>query len=379
MDRAPGCPPPETLADYHHCPPEGSAREALEVHAAACPRCRQLLVLLASAEEAEPYQPSAETLSRWTGLAAPSGAWGWRAAAAALLLAAAGLGWLLNPSSAPPSASTPPQVRGGLPDAEGDRAGILGSATLLTLKAGSRMSPLPGGSVPGVRLDAGALWVEAPGEEVLLAAGEARIALRQGVVLLECRAARASAWLPSAHADQDPGWRLCVVEGEATLRLKDGERRVPAGRQVRGGEGDPAEGPCPPLVWKGEAAWQEVGEAPVSVQAGFLALGEVPAGDYVWEALLRREAVTGVSVRLRLDGKGVSIPLGGALLQGGPGLLRVRAAFRDGHLRLQAGSQEVFSGSAGEALRRFPPAPAACGVQSWGGLLEVRQARWRTP
>jgi hypothetical protein len=225
-------------------------------------------------------------------------------------------------------------------------------------------------------LERGSARLENPGEPIVLLVGDASLRLERGVVVAEREAppSPAVSWISAAHAETPLPWRVVVLEGSALLTLGEGNHALRAGQEF-----SPVSGlrPATPLSWSGEEGWREVPGLPVRISEGVRPLGEVPEGDYAWEALFRREAGTGMSVLLRLEDRGVSFPLGGALLRAGDSLVRVRVTVRRGWVRIEAGGERVFSARIAEALRRLPPAAPACGLQCWGGAADIHRARWR--
>lgn len=309
------CPGPEEMSAYA----EGRLGDpaALEGHLVSCPSCRRSAIALSRIQPSRAARP-------W-----------WPTAAAALLLMTLSLIWVRRertPALPSPSA----------PFASGDSTFLLGHATSVTLRAGSRWDPLLG-------LLEGAAFVEDPGEPCRIRVPGGVVVTSKGSFLIEILPAKAVFWMKDACAAEASPVRIWVRDGSAELRLDSGETThlLPS--------------PAPP-GWKGEAGWRK--EAPASEP-------------YVWETLLgRRDPTASVSVRFPAAGKLWEMPLGAPLLEA-KDLLRVRVEVLDGWVRIRAGSYDVLEARVEGLPERMRPVEGKPGLRVWGGKAEVLETRCR--
>lgn len=358
------CPDPLTLAELASGPPS-SRRESLLRHAEGCGACRGALSDLAAIRGLEqPLEPP--VLDRAVQpLRSPPRRWVPWAAAAALLLGVFLVRERVGQPPAPAS-SSPVAVRP-LPKAWEAGPSFLGRASSLALREGSRARIAPG----ELLLLEGAAWVEDPGEPLILRAGEVPVQVEAGVFLLELRP-KAFAWLQEAAAS----------EGEAFLFVVSGSARV-EGRMVEAGMRIPLEplgGPVrfTDLPWRGDAGWQRLPGLPLLVTGGEQVLGpEPPPEAYAWELVFRRgEPTAAAGIRFAAGEKGWRLPLGEVL--GGSGdWVRVRVEVQGGWARLLAGSRELLRQPVAALGAGLEPVPPGLGLRSWGGVLEVKEARWK--
>ncbi len=360
------CPGDEILAalpEGHLPAPE---REAVERHAAACARCRELLLLSSVGREVTleiPRRP----------------AWRWRAAAAALLLAG---GWALLHPPAPlePGAASPPG--GDFP------AGLLGGPNAvaylhpgidLLLEGGGRVQCDPGAR--RLRAEAGRFWLGTGGGEGLTLdiAGTSLVLKDATVAVTLPHRPPTQAWqilLREAAADPDKAPCVDVLEGAVLLEGK----AVPAGtrlQQEAGGKG-----------WRGQPASQDelaaLREARLTL---LLALPGSPVSlggrrvprTYRWvTTLLSRNASTEVGLTLGVpDAAGASwYRWVAGLAKGSPGRQEVLEATWDGkRLTGRLNGVTLFSaerGALGQLLR--PVEGGAWTLSVWGGSAVVERS-----
>lgn len=390
------CPDPLVLAEA--ADPAHLGRDQIHAHAASCARCRGILAELAAEDVAVGPRGRTALLGGIHG--ARGRTWIPFAAAAALLVTAGGLwshfhfhsrdqrpGATATPSPSAPVPPAPFLASEGMLEAapEGDSL-ILGQAGSLTLKGGSRLLIRRQGPAPELTLLEGALWLENPGEPLILRAGEAMVQVEDAVLLLERfpRARKTGAlWLSEALASEvEAGARLCVISGTVLLRVEgQEERRLEAGQEALLQAGGKLRvSPLGPLSlsWRGDQGWARPAGLPLRLEAGEHALAHPAREDaWAWEALLRRaDPRAAASLCFVADGKGWQVPLG--VPWGEPGkLLRVRMELRDGWVRLVAGPYEILRKPLAALPEMGEPGPAIWGLKVWGGSLEVVDSRWR--
>jgi len=287
-----------------------------------------------------------------------------------------------DPSSAPfPLLPSSP-----LFSAEGsDREVLLGTSALLRLKQDSRARLLEDGTL---QLEAGALLAEEPSQRVFQV-GPARIFLEGGILLLECEETpRAMAGNPfllqAAWADAEPRWRVLLREGKARVTLDGKEHALVPGQEIRGG--DFGAGGVPVAAWgETDDTWRVMEGLPTERRDGIQQIAPPEVRErYLCEAVFRRGASTGVSLRLSLPGGGIEVPLGHALVRAGGAWVRVRALVSgsgkgDILVSLFVGQEEILRATQEEALKRYgiPAEASSCALVCWGGRLETSLCRWK--
>lgn len=330
------CPSDEALAALPEGRLEAGEREAVERHAAGCPRCRRLLLLAGTARE--PGRTSA---------------WIWKAAAAVLLLAG-GWAWLgrRDPSSVPTPAPS---------------ASWMSQGVDLVLEKGARISGDPAGR--RLRVETGRLWMSAGGEEpVTLEAGGIRLTLKAGQVAVQAPEAPRDLLMREAGAAEGVpvAW---VLEGTAWL---DG-RSLPAGssvlenREIRTFPESEAQ------------ALRKARMAALLALPGTAVGSEVPSA-YRWVNVLKaRRESTEVGLVLGIPG-----PSGPSwyrwvvgLARGGSGSEEVLEAAWDGNrLTGRLNGVTVFSAGRRELDRMLLPVePGGWQVSVWGGAASVESSR----
>lgn len=306
------CPLPETLGAYIERRLPAPETEEAEAHLAACPACRDAVLLLSRLR------------------ASPAARFGWPAAAAALLLLALSVAWTRRDRPAPPASAPVPS---------GDTTLLVGRATSVTLRAGSRWE--------GLRLLEGAAWIEDPGEPLSILVPGGAVQLTRASLRIEVLPAKAAVWIRDAWA-ADASVRIWVRDGSAELKRPDGsiEKLLPS----------PAPG-----GWTGETGWRR---------------GPPAAEPYVWEALLRRkDPSASVSLRFPAGGRLWEVPLGAPLLEA-KDLLRVRAEAGSGRIRVRAGAYTLLDAPVASLEDRMRPVDGMPGLRTLGGI-EVLEERAR--
>lgn len=310
---------------------------ALEAHLASCPSCRALR------EESRAVSgrlaAGAKALETSWPLRTKRSLLPWAAAAAALV--AAGLLWPRKPQAPLPVPSVAAPLR----------EVTAGRSVLVTLAEGA--SARVSGST--VRLEKGLIRIESPGEKVTLEAGALKVELAEGELLAERAPVRTSLILRDAWAGDD-AVRLTLVRGIARV----GDRILKAGESL--GE---------PLAWR-ETGW-------TSLDASPRILLTAPPAHYVLEALVRkRQESAEVEAVIVASGKGWSVPLGANLMSAGEGWWRLRISVDAASARVLLGDREVAAYAPSELPRKLMPAAAqGVGLKAWGGVVEVKDARWR--
>ncbi len=369
----------EELASLRDGRLPASLRASVEAHLASCASCRDLARGVTSESPSLAAWWRSPLRARLEALAVPprrlaGPRWSWAVAAVLLMAVALGAWRLQGKGKVPPPSPAPAGEARVCQAVDADTSFPVGQAGLLTLKAGSAAS-LEGSTT--IRLTRGTAYLEGLEEPLELAVGEARLFLVDGTVVAELEAGapvRAGlSWPATAWAGTEPDWRIVVTWGEARIQVDARTHLLRAGQQLRR---DSEVEPLGPLAWKGEAGCHEVPGLPVTFGEGMRVLGEVPAEGYVWEAVICRAAATGVSLCCPVGTRGVDLPLGEAPVPVGERHVRVRATYRQERLQVEVAGKTVFSGSAEEAVRRFPSARPECGLRCRGGALEVSLARW---
>ena len=78
-----------------------------------------------------------------------------------------------------------------------------------------------------------------------------------------------------------------------------------------------------------------------------------------------------------MEGKGWSVPLGANMMGAGEGWWRLRVSVDASSSRVLLGDREVAGYAASELPRKLMPGPRGLGLKAWGGVIEVKDARWR--
>lgn len=309
------CPSAQDLVDFAG----GVARPGILEHLEACADCRAEVAAVAPA------------------LRRPSRVW-IPAAAAALLL-----GVFLIPRTRqeatpalPPAPTVPPSA-----PFRAESEIPLGRSALLTLREGARAE------VRGNRVlwRSGDLAVDTRGEELVLEWPGETLSFRDAtVVLIESPAGLS--WIGDAWAGSGP--TAFLLRGEAgTLKRSQ-------------------------APWSPAQGWHEVGGG--RIRDGLLPLGN-PAGDFEWEALVRRKDERALFAAVW---PGWRMPLGFGAVGPAGAWIRLRLERRAGWTRLRVGGLEILGASDAEiAAKAYPSDSKTPGIFAWGGDVEVAEARWR--
>lgn len=369
-----GCPPAVALADLLSRVAEERPPELL-AHLAACAECRAEALALARAEAEEATGLPHPLRSEWLALlvkAPRPRRLAWRAAAAALLLAAAGAWSLWRPAVRPePSPPTPSPSAVAQP-----RFLVLGQAASAELAPGSRLVPA-GGNGLSFALESGEARLESLGERLELSVGKLCVSFEEGQIEAgwQTAAAVTGGWLPSAWAEASGTPFVRVIRGRAGLRLGAGPERwleagweaSPAGEDLRLRQAD-----------TGPSGWRSLLESERALR-GEVWAPEVPPGEeYRFEAVLRKSAPGAeCAVIFPAGGACYEIALGSALPKGG--WIRVAMEVRQGRATVVAGPHVLADAGLAELpLKAYPaPAGAGLGVRAWGGDVVLQSARWR--
>lgn len=312
--------------------------QALSAHLADCAACRTLRE--ESAAVSRKLVAGAKALETSWPLRPKRSFLPWAAAAAVLLTAV--LFWPPKPQPSLPSA----------PVQAPSRELLAGRSALVTLAEGA--SARVAGAT--VRLERGTLRIESPGEKVTLEAGALRVELSDGELLAEVRPARAAWLLRDAWASESEV-RLTLVRGSARF----GERILKGGESLG-----------PPLSWPETGSWKSL---PPST--GILL--PAPPSRYVFEALVRkRQDSAEIEAVFTADGKGWSVPVGANLMSAGEGWWRLRVSVDASSSRVLLGEREVACYALSALSHKLLSNPSqGVGLKVWGGVVEVRDARWR--
>lgn len=308
------CPSSQDLVDFADGIPKAGILEHLE----SCADCR--------AEVAAVLPALPKRRKAWIPLLA----------AAAVLLAAT----LLPRSSPKPTPPSAPPVSASDPFVAA-REIPFGRSALLTLREGARAE------VKGNRVlwRAGDLCVDSRGEEVVLEWPGERLSFRDATVVL-VDAPSTLSWLAEARASTGPS--VFLVRGEAgTLPLSQ-------------------------APWNPSTGWHTVPGG--RIRDGLLPLGN-PAGDFEWEALVRRPDERALFGAVW---PGWKFPLGYGAVGPAGAWIRLRLERRQGWTRLVVGPVEVLRASDRDlAAKAYSSDSDSPGIYAWGGDVEVAEARWR--
>ena len=250
----------------------------------------------------------------------------------------------------------------------GGAEAVLGEAVLLSLRKDSRVRVGRTAGPVVLELERGALFVESPGEPVLLRMGDLR------AEFLDATLAAETGW------DGRDGMKVTALRGSVALSLGIEARTLDAGQSMRVVEGV-LEVTGAVHCWTGDQAWSPAGEAGLIRDGSRSFLSEPSQTGYVFEALIRkRSASAEAGLLFQAGGKSWLAPVGEGFLPEREGWCRVRITVAPDACRITLGMREFISCRVQALDSMAQPAAGkdrGVGFRAWGGDLEVSQPRWR--
>lgn len=354
-------------------------------HLASCDACRAELASFTESVESEPtVRVPARLLASLRALvpAPRPRVLPWAAAAGIVL--AVGLAWRAGiqedaasgpPVSPPLSASRPGSLIDRLPGSRMDSedqevAWCLGASRSITLAPRSLLRREGEAGRPVLSLDRGEALVETAGEPTVLLVADmpGRLELEDAAVRLSrARPAPMAVLLREAWAAGEP-WGFEVLRGEAVW--VEGASRTVLKAGV--GRGSPVEDSL--------TSWTALPGSPWRIRDGFQ---RFPGEPRRAECLVRKiDPQAETAVVFTAAGRPWEFPLG-SHLPASRGWLRIRIEREDGWVRLTAGDRELFAAPAsGLGALAYPGIGGGgegWGIRAWGGDVEIREARHKSP